>query len=136
MAGMYDYESDFAIQYPFGFGLSYTTFEYSDLQLNATTLRPNGTVEVSVKVKNSGDREGMEVVQLYTSDLFASITPDVKRLRGFDKISLKPGEEKTVRFTLTPEDVSFINAENKRVTEPGDFDVMIGELTARFTYVK
>lgn len=136
MAGMYDYESDFAIQYPFGFGLSYTTFEYSDLQLNATTLRPNGSVEVSVKVKNSGDREGMEVVQLYTSDLFASITPDVKRLRGFDKINLKPGEEKTVRFTLTPEDVSFINADNKRVTEPGDFDVMVGELSARFTYVK
>lgn len=136
MAGMYDYESDFAIQYPFGFGLSYTTFEYSDLQLNATTLRPNGSVEVSVKVKNSGDREGMEVVQLYTSDLYASITPDVKRLRGFDKINLKPGEEKTVRFTLTPEDVSFINADNKRVTEPGDFDVIIGDLTARFTYVK
>jgi beta-glucosidase len=87
MAGMYDYESDFAIQYSFGFGLSYTSFEYSNLKLSNSKLSNNGTIEISVNVKNTGAREGMEVVQLYTSDLYASITPDVKRLRGFEKLT-------------------------------------------------
>lgn len=136
MVGMYDYESDFAIQYPFGFGLSYTTFEYSDLKLSSDKLTKGGSVDVSVTVKNTGSREGMEVVQLYTSDLYASITPDVKRLRGFEKLSLAAGESKTVTFTLKPGDVSFINALNQRVTEPGDFEVMIAGLKALFTYVE
>lgn len=136
MAGAYDYESDFAIQYPFGFGMSYTTYEYSNLTLSDTILTKNGVIGISIAVKNSGAVEGKEVVQLYTSDLYASITPDVKRLRGFDKINLKPGEEKTVTFKLTPADVSFINAQNQRVTEPGGFDVQVGELKARFTYVE
>lgn len=136
MVGVYDYESDFAIQYPFGFGLSYTTFEYSNLTLSSDKLQKNGKLEISVKVKNTGDMEGKETVLLYTSDLFASVTPDVKRLRGFEKINLKPGEEQTVSFSLTPEDVSFINAQNKRVTEPGEFVVRIAELKAEFTYVE
>lgn len=136
MVGVYDYESDFAIQYPFGFGLSYTTFEYSNLTLSSDKLQKNGKLEISVKVKNTGNMEGKETVLLYTSDLFASVTPDVKRLRGFEKINLKPGEEQTVSFSLTPEDVSFINAQNKRVTEPGEFMVRIAELKAEFTYVE
>lgn len=133
MAGMYDYESDFAIQYPFGFGLSYTTFRYSDLILNNNTLNPEGNIEVSVKVKNTGNRTGMEVVQLYTSAQYTSITPDVQRLRRFDKISLDPGQEKTVTFQLKAEDISFINAQNKRVSEPGEYDIRIEDLTASFT---
>jgi beta-glucosidase len=134
MEGMYDYESDFAVQYPFGFGLSYTTFEYRDLKLSSKVLKKDGSLEVSVKVRNTGDREGQEVVQLYTSDLFASITPDVKRLRGFEKITLQPDEEKLVVFELTPEDVSFINAQNKRVTEPGGFEVKVADLKDEFVY--
>ncbi|MDA3834215.1 MAG: glycoside hydrolase family 3 C-terminal domain-containing protein, partial [Spirochaetales bacterium] len=109
MSGVYDYESDFAIQYEFGHGLSYTTFEYSNLVLSNTELSKDGLMDVSVTVKNTGEVEGKEVVQLYTSDLFASITPDVRRLRAFDKINLKPGEEKILTFSLTPEDISFIN---------------------------
>lgn len=136
MVGVYDYESDFAIQYPFGFGLSYTTFEYSNLTLSSDKLQKNGKLEISVKVKNTGNMEGKEAVLLYTSDLFASVTPDVKRLRGFEKINLKPGEEQTVSFSLTPEDVSFINAQNKRVTEPGEFVVRIAALKAEFTYLE
>lgn len=136
MVGVYDYESDFAVQYPFGFGLSYTTFEYSDLTLSAESLSKTGTLDVNVKVKNSGNVEGKEVVQLYTTDLFASITPDVKRLRRFEKINLKPGEEQEISFTLTPEDVSFINAQNKRITESGEFEVSIAGLSAVFSYTE
>ncbi len=136
MAGVYDYESDFAIQYPFGFGLSYTTFSYSDLKLSSDKMQKGGRLEISVKVKNTGSVEGKEVVQLYTSDLFASVTPDVKRLRGFEKINLKPGEEKTVNFILTPEDISFINTQNNRVTEPGEFVVRIADLSKGFTYLE
>lgn len=132
--GMYDYASDFAVQYPFGFGLSYTTFEYTDLSLNGETLASNGSIEVSVKVKNTGAREGKEVVQLYTAAHYASITPDVRRLRKFEKISLEPGQQTTVTFTLTPEDISFINAQNQRVTEAGDYDVMVDTLKATFKY--
>ncbi|MDG5800504.1 glycoside hydrolase family 3 N-terminal domain-containing protein [Marinilabiliaceae bacterium ANBcel2] len=136
MAGMYDYESDFAIQYPFGFGLSYTEFDYSNLNLSSTTLKSDEQLEVSVEVTNIGEREGMEVVQLYSSDLYASITPDVMRLRRFEKINLKPGETKKVTFVLSPGDFSFINANNERVTEPGDFEIHVGELTQGFVFVE
>jgi len=135
MTGMYGYASDFQIQWPFGFGLSFTTFEYSDLVLSSNQLTGGGSLDISVTVTNTGNRAGMEVVQLYTSDLFASVTPDVKRLRGFEKIELAPGEQRTVTFTITPEDVSFINALYQRVTEPGDFKVTIGGLEGAFVYV-
>ncbi|MCA1744105.1 MAG: glycoside hydrolase family 3 C-terminal domain-containing protein [Bacteroidales bacterium] len=134
MSGVYDYESDFAIQYAFGHGLSYTAFEYSNLSLSTTELTKGGSLDVQVTVKNTGEVEGKEVVQLYTADLYASITPDVRRLRAFDKINLKPGEEKTLSFSLTPEDISFINAHNQRVTEAGEFEIQVAELTASFNY--
>ena len=136
MVGVYDYESDFAIQYPFGFGLSYTTFDYSDLKINTTTLTKDGSLEVSVTVKNSGDRVGKEVVQVYTSDLYASISPDVRRLRKFQKIELQPNESKVVSFTLHPSDLSFINESLVRVTEKGDFELQIADLKETFTYVE
>jgi beta-glucosidase len=135
MEGVYDYESDFAVQWPFGFGLSYTTFEYSNLTLSSNTLSKEGSITVSVTVTNSGGRDGKEVVQLYTSDVYATITPDVKRLRGFDKIDLAKGESKTVSFSLSADDVSFVNALNQRVTEKGEFKVEVGGLDAAFEYV-
>ncbi|MDR0582632.1 MAG: glycoside hydrolase family 3 C-terminal domain-containing protein [Prevotellaceae bacterium] len=127
-AGAYNYEGDFNPEYPFGFGLSYTTFEYSNLKINKAHL-PLGSdeeVEISIDVKNTGARAGKEVVQLYSSDLYASLIPDVKRLRRFEKITLEPGETQTVTFKFTLNDLSFVNLENKRVVEPGDFELLVG----------
>jgi beta-glucosidase len=136
MVGMYDYESDFAVQFPFGFGLSYTSFKYSDLSLSANKISGNEELTVNVTVSNTGNRFGKEVVQLYTSDLYASITPDVKRLRRFEKIKLGPGESKTITFTLTAEDLAFVNAHLERITEPGVFEVSIGGLKEKFEYIE
>ncbi|MEP7320586.1 MAG: glycoside hydrolase family 3 N-terminal domain-containing protein [Saprospiraceae bacterium] len=122
--------------YPFGFGLSYTTFEYSDLRLSNNVLTGMETLEVKVKVKNTGQRTGAHSVDLYTRDLFASITPPGKRLRGYQKITLNAGETKELVFKINKDDLSFINAHSARVTEPGDFDVMIGSLKGTFKYVK
>jgi beta-glucosidase len=127
-AGAYNYEGDFNPEYPFGFGLSYTTFEYSNLKISKASL-PLGSdekIEISIDVKNTGARAGKEVVQLYSSDLYASLIPDVKRLRRFEKIALNPGEIKTVTFTITLNDLAFVNLENKRVVEPGDFELLVG----------
>jgi beta-glucosidase len=136
MSGVYDYESDFAVQYEFGHGLSYTTFEYSKLSLSTSKLSKDGQIDVSVTVKNTGEVEGKEVVQLYTSDLFASNTPDVRRLRAFDKISLQAGEEKTLVFSLTHEDISFINERLYRVTESGEFEIQVADLRAQFGFTE
>src|SRR5690606_42106380 len=83
-----------------GFGLSYTTFEYQNLQISKSSINASEEITISVEVKNTGNRAGKEVVQLYTSDLYASVTPDMQRLRGFEKISLQPGETKTVEFKI------------------------------------
>ncbi|TVQ08513.1 MAG: beta-glucosidase [Bacteroidetes bacterium] len=136
MEGVYDYESDFAVQYEFGFGLSYTTFAYSHLRLNRQQLDAGGQLEILVDVENTGSLAGHEVVQLYTSAHFTSVTPDVKRLRRFSKIHLEPGEKKTVAFTLTADDISFINAQNKRVNEAGAYDIIIRDLSSTFNFVK
>ncbi|SKC89538.1 glycoside hydrolase family 3 N-terminal domain-containing protein [Ohtaekwangia koreensis] len=133
MQGVYDYESDFAVQYPFGFGLSYTTFQYSDLQLSKTTLSPAEKVTISLTVKNTGAREGKEVVQLFISDLYASVTPDVKRLRGFEKISLKSGESKKVSFTIAARDIAFVAKDLRWTVEKGDYEVNVGTLKSKFT---
>jgi beta-glucosidase len=120
--------------FAFGHGLSYTNFEYGDIQLASTTLSASGKLTVSITVKNSGNRDAKHTVELYTRDLYASITPSVRRLRAFQKISLKAGEAKTVSFTLSKNDLAFVNAQMKTVTEPGEFEVMIGEKKAKFTY--
>ncbi|WP_418202211.1 glycoside hydrolase family 3 C-terminal domain-containing protein [Anaerohalosphaera lusitana] len=112
--------------YPFGHGLSYTTFKYSNLQISPKVQRPDGNIEVSVDVQNTGDRAGDEVVQLYTRDLVSSVTTYVKNLRGFDRISLKSGEKKTVSFTLRPRDLRLLNRDMEWVVEPGEFNVMVG----------
>ena len=120
--------------YPFGHGLSYTTFEYSNLQLSSTTLTGNAKLTASITVKNSGNRDGKHAVELYTRDLYASVTPCMMRLRAFQKISLKTGESKTVTFTLDKDDLAFVNAQLKTVTEPGEFEVMIGNQKKTFIY--
>src|SRR6187402_2358424 len=120
--------------YPFGWGLSYTTFEYSDLQLSSTTLNGDAKLNVSVTVKNTGSRAGKHTVELYTRDIYASITPSMRRLKAFQKISLNPGESKTVTFTIDKNDLAFVNAQLKTVTEPGEFEVMIGDKKAKFNY--
>lgn len=128
----YDYHFSFNPQYPFGHGQSYTNFTYSDFRINTDTLRGNDTLQVNVTIKNTGNRDGKEVVELYVRDAFATVVPPVKRLKAFEKINLKTGESKTVRFTLTKEQLSFIGADLKRVVEDGDFDVMVKDQKASF----
>jgi beta-glucosidase len=116
--------------FPFGFGLSYTTFKYSNLRMARASITPTGTTSVSVDVTNTGTRAGDEVVQMYIRDDVSSVTRPVKELRGFERISLKPGETKTVSFTIGPEALQFYNREMKRVVEPGTFTVMVGPNSA------
>jgi beta-glucosidase len=122
----------FTPQFEFGSGLSYTTFAYSDLRLNTRTVNDNGEVSVSVSVKNSGQRAGKEVVQLYVSDLVASLSPAGKRLRRFAKVYLEPGQTRTLTFKLGRDDLSFIDTNNKAVVEPGEFEVTIAGLKDKF----
>jgi beta-glucosidase len=120
--------------FAFGHGLSYTSFEYGNIQLSSTSLSGNAKLTVSITVKNTGNRDGKHTIELYTRDMYASITPSMKRLRAFQKINLKAGETKTVSFTLDKNDLAFVNSKLKWVTEPGDFEVMIGEKKATFNY--
>jgi beta-glucosidase len=119
-------------QFEFGSGLSYTSFSYSDLRVSPATASGSGTVHVEVTVKNGGGRAGKEVVQLYLNERFASVTPPLKRLKRFAKVLLQPGESRQVSFELTADDLSFIGTDNKRVVEPGVFDVRIGGLQQTF----
>lgn len=112
--------------YPFGYGLSYTTFEYSDITLSANSMTENGKITASVTVKNTGNYDADEIVQLYIRDLVGSVSRPVKELKGFERISLKKGESKTVTFTIDAELLKFYNSELNFVCEPGEFNVMIG----------
>jgi beta-glucosidase len=113
-------------QYPFGFGMSYTTFEYADLRADKTNFRFNDKLNISVTVRNTGNYDGEEVVQLYVRDLVGSLTRPVKELKGFKKIKLKKGESQVVSFTLTTNDLAFYHTDLKHYAEAGDFDIMIG----------
>jgi beta-glucosidase len=139
----YDYkpieEFDVNYYYPqwsFGFGLSYTKFEYSNLVLDKKTINSTGSVEISVDVKNTGSIVGKEAVQLYVCDLYGSISRPNKQLKGFEKISLLPGETKTVKFLVEADDLSFIGRGNKRIVEHGEFNVMIDLLEDTFVMTK
>jgi beta-glucosidase len=112
--------------YTFGYGLSYTTFEYSNLALSTAAIKADGELKVSVDVKNTGNYDGDEVVQLYINDVYSSVTTPLKTLKGFKRIFIKKGETKNVTFTLTPDELAIWNREMKRVVEPGDFEVMVG----------
>lgn len=120
-------------QWPFGFGLSYTTFSYSNLTVDRNSFSPDETANISVTVTNKGSKAGKEVVQLFISDVIASLTPDVKRLRAFEKISLNPGESKTVSFKLPMKDLAFVGLDNQKHLEEGDFKIQIADLTSNFT---
>ena len=117
--------------YPFGFGLSYTTFQYSDVNVSATQLKGNQTLTASVTLTNSGNYDGEEVVQLYIRDLVGKVVRPVKELKGFQKIFLKKGESKTVSFNITPEDLKFYDDELNFDWESGEFDIMIGTNSAQ-----
>ena len=112
--------------FPFGYGLSYTTFEYSPMTLSGNSMTQNGNIQASVTVTNTGNCEGTEVVQLYIRDMVGSIARPVQELKGFERISIKPGESRTVNFTINAELLKFYNKDLNYVCEPGDFDVMIG----------
>lgn len=112
--------------YPFGYGLSYTTFEYSDVKLSANQMTQDGKVTASVTVKNTGSRQGKETVQLYIHDVYSTSTRPVKELKGFQKIDLQPGESKTVEFELTADDLKYYDHDLNFVCEPGDYEIMVG----------
>jgi beta-glucosidase len=123
-------------QYPFGFGLSYTSYSYSDLSINKNSFDPTETATITVNVTNTGNKAGKEVVQLYISDLIASLTPDVKRLRGFEKVDLKPGESKTVTFHIPMKQLAFVGTDLKKHLEAGEFNLQVGNQSQLFSVTK
>ena len=129
MAGAYNYDAKVSLQWPFGYGLSYTTFEYSNLKVDKATFSADDVLTVSVDVKNTGSLAGKEAVLLYSSDLVASIVPDNRRLRDFTKIELQPGEVKTVTFQLPAKSLAFVGADGKWTLEEGDFILKVGNQT-------
>jgi beta-glucosidase len=122
--------------FPFGYGLSYTEFTYSRLRLSSDTITGNETLRVSITIRNTGDYAGEEVVQLYLRDRFASVTRPVKELKAFEKIYLKPGEEREVNFNINREMLSFYSFHMKWMAEPGEFWVMVGTNSAEFMQEK
>lgn len=129
MEGVYDYDARVNVQWPFGYGKSYTTFEYSDLKVDKTEFTPSDILTVSVNVTNTGSRDGKEAVLLFSSDLVASVVPDNKRLRGFSKLALMPGETRTVKFIVPASDLAFVNAHGQWTLEEGDFTLQAGNLS-------
>ena len=129
MAGAYNYDAKVSLQWPFGYGLSYTTFEYSNLKVDKAQFTADDILTISVDVKNTGSKAGKEAVLLYSSDLIASIVPDNKRLRDFTKIALEPGETKTVTFQLPAKKLAFVGACGKWTLEEGDFILKVGNQT-------
>jgi beta-glucosidase len=130
MAGAYNYDAKVSLMWPFGYGLSYTTFEYSNLRVDKKDFTADDVLTVSVDVKNAGSRVGKEAVLLYTSDLIASIVPDNKRLRDFTKVELQPGETQTVTFKLPAKSMAFVGADGRWTLEEGDFLMKVSGLSA------
>lgn len=130
MEGAYDYGAQTSVQFPFGFGLSYTTFSYSNISVDGKNFTSDDIIRVSVDVTNTGEVEGKEAVLLFSSDLVASLSPDVRRLRGFEKVSLEPGKTQTVTFELKGEDLAFVNEKGKWTLEEGEFMLQLGDQTA------
>ncbi len=129
MEGAYDYNAKITQQWGFGYGLSYTSYQYSNLKVSQSDFRHGDIIKVSVDVKNTGKVAGKESVLLFSSDLIASMVPDGRRLRAFDKIELQPGETKTVTFNLNADDLAFVGYDGKWVLEEGDFKLMIADQT-------
>ena len=129
MAGAYNYDAKVSLQWPFGYGISYTTYEYSNLRVDKSKFTADDVLTVTVDVKNTGSKAGKEAVLLYSSDLIASIVPDNKRLRDFTKIELQPGETKTVTFSLPAKNMAFVGADGRWTLEEGDFVLKVGNQT-------
>ena len=129
MAGAYNYDAKVSLLWPFGYGMSYTTYEYANLRVDKTSFTADDVLTVSVDVKNTGNQAGKESVLLYSSDLIASLTPDNRRLRQFTKISLEPGETKTVSFRLKGKELAFVGADGHWTLEEGDFVLKVGRLS-------
>lgn len=136
MAGAYDYDAVVSVQWPFGYGKSYTNFAYSNLRVDNKQFTSADTLRFKVDITNTGKREGKESVLLYSSDLLASMTPDGRRLRAFDKISLNPGEKKTVTFTIPASNLAFVGYDGKWVLEEGDFNIQVGDQLLKITCVE
>ena len=122
--------------FPFGHGLSYTTFEYTNLKVSPAQTGPGGRAQVSVTVRNTGRRAGEEVVQMYVRDVVSSVTRPVKELKDFARVSLAPGESKTVSFTITPDKLAFYDLNMERRVEPGWFEIMVGTSSAKYQTAK
>lgn len=131
MEGVYDYNAQVDVQWPFGYGMSYTTFTYSNLQVDKTNFGPNDVLNISVDVRNDGPRAGKEAVLMFSRDMVASIVPESRRLRAFTKIDLLPGETKTVKFKLPASDLAFVGNDNQRHLEPGEFVIQIANQALR-----
>ena len=133
MAGAYDYDAKVSLQWPFGYGLSYTTYEYLNLRVDKTDFGPDDVLTVTVDVKNTGSRAGKEAVLLYSSDLVASIVPDNRRLRDFTKVALEPGQTKTVTFQLPARNLAFVGADGRWTLEEGEFVLTVGRTQQKVT---
>lgn len=127
MEGAYNYDASIDVQWEFGSGLSYTTYEYENIQIDKPEFTPEDDLTISVSISNTGKRKGMEPVILYSTDLVASITPDVKRVRGFDKVELMPGQTKRISFTIPASDLAFVGYDGKWIIEKGEFEFNIGK---------
>ena len=134
--GAYDYSGKLVQLYPFGYGLSYSKFEYKDIKIEKDTLNSNDTLNIFLTIKNTSDIDGKEVVQVYTSDSHASISPDNKRLRAFRKIFIPSGKSKECNFRIPVSDLSFVNLENKYVVESGEFTIHVGGNSKDLTSLK
>lgn len=133
MEGAYNYNALVSQQWPFGYGLSYNKYDYSDFHIDHDKFAPGDTLTLSVTVTNRGSMPGMEPVLLFSRDMVASVTPDIRRLRTFEKVSLKPGESKTVTFRLPASDLAFVDAAGRWLLEPGEFSFMCGPLSTQAT---
>jgi len=131
MAGAYNYDAKVSLQWPFGYGMSYTTFAYSNMKVDKTNFTADDILTVTVDVKNTGNRVGKEPVLLYSSDLIASLVPDNKRLREFTKVELQPGEVKTVTFSMPAKSLAFVGADGKWILEEGDFILNTGDQSVK-----
>jgi beta-glucosidase len=129
MAGAYNYDAKVSLQWPFGYGISYTTYEYSNLRVDKQKFSADDVLTVTVDVRNTGSRAGKEPVLLYSSDLVASMVPDNRRLRDFTKVELQPGETQTVTFRLPAKALAFVGADGKWILEEGDFTLKVGNQT-------
>ncbi|MCM1331005.1 MAG: glycoside hydrolase family 3 C-terminal domain-containing protein [Bacteroides sp.] len=133
MSGAYNYNAVVDVQWIFGYGLSYTTFEYSNLRVDKPEFKSGDTLNFEVDVTNTGKMEGMESVLLFSSDLVATTSPDIRRLRQFDKISLKPGETRTVKLSVAADDLAYVGYDEKWILEKGDFIIQVGDKTVEIT---